>query len=475
MWGRIADSSRFGRKTVLMIGLGGTMISCVGFGFSTTFWQALVFRSIGGITNGNVGVLRTMISEIVREKKYQSRAFLILPMTFNIGVIIGPILGGVLSDPAGSYPSFFGQIRFFQRFPYAAPNLLSAFFLFSAVIWVWLRLEEASILLTLDSCIGKRDRGLELGQKLRTWLSGKALRSVYTPLATDDTGTDVEVSSLRPDHHSLGPLSPESPTKLGKPYRRYTQRLAFRRIFTRNVIFTLLASFILAFHVGTFNSLWFVFLSTPVYDPAKPPQSPGAFARRLPFAFTGGMGLQPREVGMAMAILGVLGITLQLCVYPWLSARLGTVRSWRLFLLFFPIAYFLLPFLSLVQSSSGSPPPNPKDGIAVWAAIAGVLVLQVIGRTFALPAQTILVNNCTPHPSVLGTVHGIGQSVSSFARTLGPVLSGFLYGIGLDMGVIGAVWWGLSGVALCGLLASMFVWEGNGHEIWLEGDEDDDC
>lgn len=24
MWGRIADSSRFGRKTVLMIGLGGT-------------------------------------------------------------------------------------------------------------------------------------------------------------------------------------------------------------------------------------------------------------------------------------------------------------------------------------------------------------------------------------------------------------------------------------------------------------------
>lgn len=28
MWGRIADSSRFGRKTVLMIGLGGTSMSC---------------------------------------------------------------------------------------------------------------------------------------------------------------------------------------------------------------------------------------------------------------------------------------------------------------------------------------------------------------------------------------------------------------------------------------------------------------
>ena len=30
-----------------------------------------------------------MISEIIKGKKYQSRAFLLLPMTFNIGVIIG--------------------------------------------------------------------------------------------------------------------------------------------------------------------------------------------------------------------------------------------------------------------------------------------------------------------------------------------------------------------------------------------------
>ena len=85
MWGRIADSSLFGRKTVLIIGLGGTsgsllnnrrccfrypsrvnryffvlVLSCIGFAFSTTFWQALLFRSIGGVTNGNVGVLRTM-------------------------------------------------------------------------------------------------------------------------------------------------------------------------------------------------------------------------------------------------------------------------------------------------------------------------------------------------------------------------------------------------------------------------------
>lgn len=82
------------------------------------------------------------MSETVREKKYQSRAFLLLPMTFNVGVIIGPLLGGVLSDPAGSYPDTFGGVRFFRDYPYAVPNLVSAAFLLSALVLVWTLLEE---------------------------------------------------------------------------------------------------------------------------------------------------------------------------------------------------------------------------------------------------------------------------------------------------------------------------------------------
>jgi len=331
---------------------------------------------------------------------------------------------------------------------------------------IWLFLEE-----TLDSRLEKHDWGIELRRKLFASFSRKTHEALYEPLSTQDTNTE-----LSPFDSLQGSPRPSAIDERPgpRPYRRrYTQRLAFRRIFTRNVVFTLLSGFILAFHVGTFNSLWFVFLSTPVYDPSKLPESSHAFPRNLPFFFTGGMGLQPREVGMAMAILGVLGIALQLLVYPWLSARLGTVRSWRIFLVGFPFAYFFVPFLSLVPSSETSPPPNPKSGIAVWVSIAAVLSLQVIGRTFALPAQTILVNNCTPHPSVLGTVHGLGQSVSSFARTVGPVLCGFLYGLGLARGVIGAVWWGLSGVAICGFVASFLVREGDGHEIWLEGDEEE--
>ena len=69
LWGRAADSEWGGRKRVLLLGLFGTCLSCVGFGFSRSFAQAALFRTIGGALNGNVGVMRTMIAEIIKEKK----------------------------------------------------------------------------------------------------------------------------------------------------------------------------------------------------------------------------------------------------------------------------------------------------------------------------------------------------------------------------------------------------------------------
>ncbi|EGO54638.1 hypothetical protein NEUTE1DRAFT_113111 [Neurospora tetrasperma FGSC 2508] len=326
------------------------------------------------------------ISEIIKEKKYQSRAFLPLPMTFNIGIIIGPILGGLLSDPAGTYPDRFGKINFFTHFPYAAPNILSA---------------------TLDSGAMVRDRSLELEQKLWRCFSRGDTEAFYALLASTDSSAELELGSAIEERKSSVKPTYGGAGKHHQVRRRYTQRLPFRRIFTRNVSFTLVANFLLAFHVGTFNSLWFVFLTTPVYDPTKAAAPPNALA------------------------------------YNPMSAELFAAAK-------------------------------PKGRHCSLGGHGRSATLQVAGRTFVLPAQTILVNNCTPHPGVLGTVHGIGQSVSSFARTLGPMLCGFSYGLGLNIDIVGASWWGLSAVALLEFLASLSVWEGDGHEIWLEGDNEDD-
>ncbi|KAF6235762.1 hypothetical protein HO173_005957 [Letharia columbiana] len=472
LWGRMADAEWGGRKRVLLIGLAGTAVSCVGFGFSRTFWQAMVCRTLGGALNGNVGVMRTMISEIIKEKRFQSRAFLLLPMCFNIGVIIGPILGGLLSDPVRSYPSVFGGESLFggengvfwlEHWPYALPNLMSAVFLFISAMGVVFGLEE-----TLEAIRDQPDLGLRLGHSIVNAFRYLFCQNThrYTAInADDDLGSPMDGSRL--DSYELESRLPKSPTQKPKP----RLKLPLSRIWTRNVLCTLLCHSILALHIGTFNNLWFIHLSAPRFDPESP--SPPSHTRQsLPFGFTGGLGMPPRSVGFAMAVLGVIGISLQLLVYPAVNARLGTLRSFRYSLCLFPLTYTLTPYLSIIHSSLA--PPNQASGILVWLALSCVLLVQVVGRTFALPATIILINNCSPHPSVLGTIHGIAQSVSSASRTVGPILGGWGYGKGLQVGVVGAVWWALAVVAGVGWLLSGLVREGDGHEIWLDGEKEEE-
>ncbi|KAF2795066.1 MFS general substrate transporter [Melanomma pulvis-pyrius CBS 109.77] len=461
LWGRFADSEYGGRKRVIWIGLLGTMFSIIGFGFSHNFPMAVFFRCLGGILNGNIGVMRTMISEIIKEKKYQSRAFLILPMTFNIGVIIGP----VLADPVGSYPSIFGPgsllggkhgVYWMSKWPYALPNLMSAVFLLISTISVLFFLEETSELRRHHP-----DYPLSIGHWIRRHIFHHTQHSTdgYTAVPSQESSEplDVELQQTPTSAH------PSTPVWDKPSFRR---KLPFRRIWTPNLILTLASHAMLAMHVGTFNSLWFIYLSTPRWDPAHP--SPPNYHPHGPIHFTGGLALPPPRIGLALAILGVIGITLQLFIYPRLSHSLGAARSYKIFLLLFPITYTLVPFLSVVPS--WSKPPDGVSGVLIWTAITVVLFIQVLARTFALPCAAILINNCCPHPSVLGTVHGLGQSVSSLTRTFGPVMGGWIFGRGLDIGIVGLAWWILACVAVVGVVVAQGLREGDGHEILLEGE-----
>lgn len=75
-------------------------------------------------------------------------------MCFNIGVIIGPVLGGMLADPVKSYPQLFGPgsflggkdgVRWMLHWPFALPNLLSAVYIFASLLAVILGLDEVGV------------------------------------------------------------------------------------------------------------------------------------------------------------------------------------------------------------------------------------------------------------------------------------------------------------------------------------------
>lgn len=208
------------------------------------------------------------------------------------------------------------------------------------------------------------------------------------------------------------------------------------------------------FSRSAFSSLWITFLSTERH----PTPSDGPRNLSL-FRFEGGLAFQPESIGFALAILGIVGLVLQLTMYPWANGRFGLMRCFRYSLFLFPLAYFLAPYLSLVPSTSNA--PQPSAGILVWLGISLVLFFQVTARTFALPASILLINNCTPHPSVLATIHGIGQSTSSAFRTIGPIAAGYWYGLGLRYDTVALAWWIIAAVSLLGCVVSFWVRDGS--------------
>ena len=138
LWGRASD--RFGRKPAIMSGMVCTMTSSLLFGFSRSLPWAIAARSMGGLSNGNVGIIRTTVAELVPYKHLQPKAFSIMPLVWTIGSIFGPTLGGALASPAAKYPRLF-DTHFFRTFPFALPNLVAACFFLSGLATAFLFLQ----------------------------------------------------------------------------------------------------------------------------------------------------------------------------------------------------------------------------------------------------------------------------------------------------------------------------------------------
>lgn len=94
-WGRLSD--KIGRRPVLLISVAGIAISYFGWVFAGTFWLLILSRVIGGVMSGNISTATAVVSDVTTEEN-RSRGMAIIGIAFGMGFIVGPVIGGVLSE-----------------------------------------------------------------------------------------------------------------------------------------------------------------------------------------------------------------------------------------------------------------------------------------------------------------------------------------------------------------------------------------
>lgn len=126
-------SDRFGRKPVLLFSLAGTCVSYVLFALGVILHNLpllFVARALDGFTGGNIAVAQAAISDTT-PPEHRAKSFGLIGAAFGLGFIMGPYLGGKLSDPEVS--------RWFDA---ATPFWFAALLSLANILFVALRFSE---------------------------------------------------------------------------------------------------------------------------------------------------------------------------------------------------------------------------------------------------------------------------------------------------------------------------------------------
>ncbi|ABS24355.1 tetracycline resistance MFS efflux pump [Anaeromyxobacter sp. Fw109-5] len=103
IWGRLSD--RVGRRPVLLVSIAMTAVAFALYGLAGTFAMLLVSRLFAGAATANIAIARAFVADVTPPEG-RARGMGIIGAAFGLGFVLGPALGGVLSQYSLSLPGF---------------------------------------------------------------------------------------------------------------------------------------------------------------------------------------------------------------------------------------------------------------------------------------------------------------------------------------------------------------------------------
>ena len=118
VWGRVSD--RVGRRPILLLGLLGSVAGYTLFGLAGTLGLLFVGRVLMGIFGATIPTAQAAVADVTLPQD-RARGMGMIGAAIGLGFILGPALGGLLSNLSGVL-----RAPLFQQNPYALPCLASA-------------------------------------------------------------------------------------------------------------------------------------------------------------------------------------------------------------------------------------------------------------------------------------------------------------------------------------------------------------
>lgn len=415
LWGRLSD--RWGRKPVLVSSLVGVSASVAIFGLATSVWQMALFRCLAGVFAGTIVTIRTMISEH-SSRATQARAFSWFAFSGNLGIFLGPLLGGALADPVRQYPRFFGGSGiFFERYPYALSGFVVACVGLSAAATSAFFVEETleRKVVAAKAAAGSNDGNDDDNDN-------------PSPQPTSDTTTDPESSSPTPTSSNPSTLS------------------LLRSPGIPSVLYNYAHVMVLAYG---YTAIVPVFWYTPV-------------AR-------GGYGFSPLQISLFMGLMGASQAAWLLLAFPPLQRRWGTngvmracSSAYPFFFLVFPLLGLLLRRAENLSSSDGDDPAEQQQhrGHALrvtFYVLSTTLLALGVGVSMSFTAVQLALNDACPRPraQALATLNALALTGASGLRAACPWAFSSLFAAGVRRGLLsGYLAWLVLAVLAAGFTVS---------------------
>eukprot|EP00535_Pseudo-nitzschia_heimii_P006631 CAMPEP_0197179032 /NCGR_PEP_ID=MMETSP1423-20130617/4105_1 /TAXON_ID=476441 /ORGANISM="Pseudo-nitzschia heimii, Strain UNC1101" /LENGTH=590 /DNA_ID=CAMNT_0042628877 /DNA_START=203 /DNA_END=1975 /DNA_ORIENTATION=- len=463
-WGRCADV--YGRKFALVVGIVAMVVGNLLFGLAPSFATAVGIRFCTGLMNGTMVVARTAISEIAEgDPELESMGVAMMSSMVGYGMLIGPAIGGLLSDPVKQYPGYFESSmdddnvlrsmgkKILKEHPFLLPNLIGSALSFLTLVIVLLYVEE-----TLPD--DQRRDWLMIPQDIQSWIRSRTIlrwqpeKDSTRNISGDKDGSPetqapslgtISISEGTPLIQDRSTAETNSPARIATVLTALNTNCDSSTIQASNDERTTRGVFA-SFLNDTSNLRYFFFsMWSYAFTSLASLETFPLFA--IASTARGGFGFDETSIGLVQTISGCIFVLGQYACFTFAKKRFGLMKTLRisalgrsLLLLLFPMALYISPKPNGgIKCRSATNCDHAISSNRNWyqlgflGSVTGVI--GILGSIY-MGCTTIGVNACIKDTSQRASMNGLHSSIASIGRGLGPLFSGYLVAATMTSGLI---------------------------------------